>query len=153
MKLLSTFSLVSLLIGFFLLPVPARSQNSVGYDFLRTFVGARPSAMAGAFISVQGDIHSLAYNPAGLAALDSKQGTASYLNHLLDFQSGFLAYAQPFALGTAAIGLHFFDYGQFERKDENNLGSGEFGANSMALSVGYSRVVLKNLAVGGAEGA
>ena len=150
MKLLSTFSLVLLLIGFFLLAVPARSQNSVGYDFLRTFVGARPSAMAGAFISVQGDIHSLAYNPAGLATLDSKQGTASYLNHLLDFQSGFLAYAQPFAQGTAAIGLHFFDYGQFERKDENNLGSGEFGANSFALSTAYSKTVLKNLSVGGA---
>ena len=89
MKLLSVFSPVSLLIGFLLLSVPARSQSSVGYDFLRTFVGARPSAMAGAFISVQGDIHCLAYNPAGLAALDSKQGTASYLNHLLDFQSGF----------------------------------------------------------------
>jgi len=102
--------------------------------------------MAGAFISVQGDIHSLAYNPAGLATLDSKQGTASYLNHLLDFQSGFLAYAQPFAQGTAAIGLHFFDYGQL---DASNLGSGEFGANSVALSAGYSPAVLRNLSVGG----
>jgi len=144
-----TYFFVTLLSAVVFLAGAVRSENPVGYDFLRTFVGARPSAMAGAFISVPGDIHNLAYNPAGLAALNAKQGTASYLNHLLDFQSGFLAYAQPFLQGTAAVGLHFFDYGQFERKDESNLGSGEFGANSLSFSAGYSRAILRNLSVGG----
>ena len=102
-----TYFFVTLLSGVVFLAGAVRSENPVGYDFLRTFVGARPSAMAGAFISVPGDIHNLSYNPAGLAALNAKQGTASYLNHLLDFQSGFLAYAQPFLQGTVAVGLHF----------------------------------------------
>ncbi|MFQ5825179.1 MAG: PorV/PorQ family protein, partial [bacterium] len=37
----------------------------------------------------------------------------------------------------------------FEGKDENNLDTGEFGANSLSLSLGYSRTVYKNLSIGG----
>lgn len=132
-----------------LFPLPIQAQSAVGYDFLRTFVGARPSAMAGTFIAIPGDIHSIAYNPAGLAAIQKRQATVSYLNHLLDFQSGFLAYAQPLSNGTAAIALNFFDFGQFEGKDENNQDTGEFGSTSLAFSLGYSKAVIKNLSIGG----
>ncbi|NIR52163.1 PorV/PorQ family protein [candidate division KSB1 bacterium] len=140
-------SLVMLVNGLF--PVSLQAQNPVGFDFLRTFVGARPSAMSGAFVSVPGDIHNLVYNPAGLAALSKRQATLTYLNHLLDFQSGFLAYAQPLSNGTFAAGLHFFDFGQFEGKDENNLDTGEFGANSVTFALAYSRTVIKNVSLGG----
>jgi hypothetical protein len=140
--------LSSSLIALILLPNLLRAENPVGFDFLRTFVGARPSAMAGAFVAMPGDIHNLIYNPAGLAALNKRQGTLSYLNHLLDFQSGFLAYAQPFHKGAIAAGLHFFDYGQFEGKDENNQDTGEFGSNSLTLSLSCSRFLKTNLAVG-----
>jgi len=111
--------------------------------------------MAGAFVAVPGDIHNLAYNPAGLTELEPKRhGTATYLNHLLDFQSGFLAYAQPFQKGTIAAGLHFFDYGQLEGKNTSGEPTGNFGANSVAFSVGYAKKffdsgVLKNLLLGG----
>jgi len=129
-------------------PSLSSAENPVGFDFLRTFVGARPSAMAGAFIAMPGDIHNLVYNPAGLAALNKRQGSLTYLNHLLDFQSGFLAYAQPFYKGTFAAGVHFFDYGQFEGKDESNQDTGEFGSNSLTLSLGYAQTMITNLAVG-----
>jgi hypothetical protein len=124
------------------------AQTPVGYDFLRTFVGARPAAMAGAFVAVPGDLHGLNYNPAGLAQLTRRQGSLTYLNHLLDFNSGFIAYAQPVSKGAVAAGLHFFDYGKFDGKDENNLPTGEFGANSMVFSAGYAREVARNLALG-----
>ncbi|RMF68777.1 MAG: hypothetical protein D6743_02910, partial [Calditrichaeota bacterium] len=115
---------------------------------MRTLVGARPAAMAGAFVAMPGDIHDLVYNPAGLSWLHKRHGTATYLNHLLDFQSGFLAYAHPFKKETVAAGFQFFDFGQFVGKDENNVETGEFGANSLIFSVAYSRSVLKNLSLG-----
>ncbi|MFQ5865728.1 MAG: PorV/PorQ family protein [bacterium] len=133
----------------FISPPCVRCENPVGFDFLRTLVGARPSAMAGAFIAIPSDIHNIVYNPAGLATLTKRQGTLTYLNHLLDFQSGFLAYAHPISKGVLAIGLHFFDFGQFEGKDENNLDTGEFGANSISLSLSYSRMAFENLSIGG----
>ena len=60
-----------LLIVFFTVPITAgESSGEAGYQFLRTYSGARPSAMAGAFISITGDIHSIYFNPAGLAELN-----------------------------------------------------------------------------------
>jgi hypothetical protein len=134
---------------FFLFPAIVKSQNPVGFDFLRTLVGARPSAMGGAFVAIPADIHNISYNPAGLASINKRQGTLTYLNHLLDFQSGFLAYAHPLSRGTLAVGLQFFDFGQFEGKDENNLDTGEFGASSLSLALGYAYNPIKNLSVGG----
>ena len=150
MKLYSRFfGVIFLATLLFVFPDHLKAQNPVGFEFLRTFVGARPSAMAGAFVAIPGDIHDLVYNPAGLAALETRQGTLTYLNHLVDFQSGFLAYAQPFSKGTVAVGLHFFDFGQFEGKNENNHDTREFGATSFTFMLSYSRQAVKNLAIGG----
>ncbi|MCZ6820463.1 MAG: PorV/PorQ family protein [Calditrichaeota bacterium] len=125
-----------------------KAQSATGYAFLRTLVGARPSAMGGAFVGIQGDIHNIFYNPAGLTPILKKQGTASYLNHILDFQSGFLAYVHPFSEGTGAVALNFYDFGSFDGRDENNLPTGDFSANGLVFSAGYSRAVVKNLSVG-----
>ena len=125
-----------------------RSENPVGFDFLRTFVGARPSAMAGAFIAAPGDIHDLVYNPAGLAGLTQRKATLSYLNHLLDFQSGFFAYSQPLWEGSIGVGLHYFDYGQFEGKDEGGNDTGEFGSSSLTVTMSYAREVRDQLFLG-----
>lgn len=131
-----------------MLPTFLFAQNPVGYNFLRTLVGARASSMGGAFMAIPGDIYNVYYNPAGLAALNKRQGTLTYLNHLLDFQSGFLAYGQPFLNGTIAVGVHYFDYGNFEGKDENNNPTSDFGSNSWTFSVGYSQYVIKGLSLG-----
>jgi len=144
MKLSFCLLIVLLLIS----PLTLLGQTPVGYDFLRTFVGARPAAMAGSFIAVPGDIHNLSYNPAGLTQLPKREGTLTYLNHLLDFNSGFIAYGQPLSKGAWAAGIYFFDYGNFEGKDENNLPTGQFGANSLVFSLAYARNLTKNLSLG-----
>ncbi|MCG8604696.1 hypothetical protein MJD09_06830, partial [bacterium] len=133
----------------FFSPTPVQSQNPVGFDFLRTLVGARASSMGGAFVAIPGDIHGLVYNPAGLAALTHRQATLTYLNHLLDFQSGFFAYSQPLVKGSIAFGLHYFDYGTFQGKDENNQATSDFGANSVTLIASYAQDVVQNLSLGG----
>ncbi len=141
--------IILIIFSVFLSPTPQlHSKNPVGFEFLRTFVGARPAAMAGAFIAVPGDIHNIVYNPAGLAALSERQGTVSYLNHLLDFQSGFMAYAQPLYNGTIALGLNFMNYGQFERMDDTGIKLGEFGANSFVFAVSYSQMIKQGLSLG-----
>ncbi|MCU0645759.1 MAG: hypothetical protein MUC94_16060 [bacterium] len=94
MKRTSIIIIISFLIFGMNAVVTASSPGKAGYDFLRTHVGARPSAMAGAFISMTGDIHSIYFNPAGLATIPGRSATATYLNHVLDFQSGFIAYTQ-----------------------------------------------------------
>jgi long-subunit fatty acid transport protein len=74
---LTLFVTVSLVgAGSILLPAPASAQNindAVTIEDLgftqRLAVGARPAGMAGAYVAAGNDVHSLIYNPAGLARI------------------------------------------------------------------------------------
>lgn len=127
----------------------ASSPGKAGYQFLRTHVGARPSAMAGAFISMTGDIHSIYFNPAGLATITGRLATATYLNHVLDFQSGFIAYTQALPkIGQAAISMNYMSYGEFTETDQNGRELGSFSAGSFALTSSLARSINNNLLAG-----
>jgi hypothetical protein len=126
------------------------SSGEAGYQFLRTYSGARPSAMAGAFISLSGDIHSVYFNPAGLAEMKGRVATATYLNHILDFQSGFIAYAMPMKnLGNMAVSLNYMNYGELDETDSEGNELGTFSAGSFYLTSVLSRKLNDNLLVGG----
>lgn len=120
-----------------------------GFEFLRTHVGARPSALGGAFLTVIGDVHSVYYNPAALAALESRQLTFSYLNHFLDFQSGFVAYSfQMPGIGYFGVGTHYLNYGEFKRTDELGNVDGEFGAGNLVIMTDYAMKFSKDFYLG-----
>ncbi len=131
-------------------PLALSATGTAGFEFLRTPPGARPSAMAGSFISIPGDIHSLYFNPAGLAPIASRLATATYLNHVLDFNSGFLGYTQPIkGLGQLGVGISYMNYGNFERTDELGNQIGDFSAGSLVVQSGLGRSIGQNLMVGG----
>lgn len=126
------------------------SSKNAGYHFLRTYSGARPSAMAGAFISISGDIHSIYFNPAGLATIDKPIASVTYLNHLLDFQSGFVAYSRPLkSVGTLAVAMNYMNYGEFSETDINGDEVGTFSAGSYYLTTSLARKINKDISVGG----
>ncbi len=125
------------------------SSGTAGYEFLRTHIGARPSAMAGAFISIPGDIHAIYFNPAGLAPISGRMATATYLNHVLDFQSGFVAYTQPIKnIGQIAVGIDYMNYGDFDETDVAGNKLGNFGAGSFAITSSLGRSINEYLMVG-----
>ena len=125
------------------------SSGTAGYEFLRTHIGARPSAMAGAFISMPGDIHAIYFNPAGLAPISGRMATATYLNHVLDFQSGFVAYTQPIKnIGQIAVGIDYMNYGDFDETDVAGNKLGNFGAGSFAITSSLGRSINEDLMVG-----
>ncbi|MDZ7333587.1 MAG: PorV/PorQ family protein [candidate division KSB1 bacterium] len=131
-------------------PLAVSATGTAGFEFLRTPPGARPSAMAGAFISIPGDIHSIYFNPAGLATISGRIASASYLNHVLDFNSGFIGYAQPFkGIGQWGIGINYMNYGNFEQTDELGNRLGDFSAGSLSLQSALGRMVGQNLMIGG----
>ena len=95
--------------------------------------------MGGAFVAVDNDVNSLYYNPAGIASIKKRSGSFTYLNHLLDFNSGFIGFVQP-KLGPGSFGLSvlYMDYGDFTKTDTNGQEVGGFGANSLALAASYA---------------
>jgi len=124
----------------------AQSGEMIGYNFLRTNVGARPSAIAGAFVSISGDVNSIYFNPAGIATIENHVVSASYLNHVLDIQSGIVAYSHPIEeIGVIGLGINYTDYGSFDRTDKNGEKFGTFSASSFVISSSLSRPIITNL--------
>lgn len=119
-------------------------QQSSPYTFLRTETNARAAAMAGAFISIPGDIGAFFYNPASVNTIDSNELSFTFTKHILDVNAGALVYGNQLASfgindnGTAALGINYINYGSFERTDNNGVVQGTFGGFDLVMSLGYA---------------
>lgn len=106
------------------------------YLFLQNDVSARASAMAGSFVSMQGDAAGLFYNPATISTLTSPVASIGYTGHVLDIKSGFAAYVQNFEdIGVVGFGVNYINYGTFNGMNDQGISTGSFGAGDMAMSL------------------
>lgn len=135
-------TLLSIIFALLFLPLtlPAQSAGNTGFDFLRNQYSGRGAAMGGNLYAVKNDLHAVFYNPAALSGSSDRQWSVNYVDHLLDFQAGYLGYAQPFRnIGTVNVGLIYFNYGSFNETDQFGVKTGrDFGASEFALSAGIS---------------
>ena len=128
----------------------AGAAGTTGFELLRLEPAARGAALAGSQMAVAGDLAALYWNPAALATIKTRKGSVGYLKHVVDFNSGHLAYAQPFEkLGVGAFGITYFDYGSFDEATETGQKTGRtFGASDILLSAALSRTVKGNVDIG-----
>ena len=65
----------NLLIAFLAVFVLSVNISSVetGAAFLKLGMGARPVGLGGAFTAISNDVNAIAYNPAGIAQLESNE--------------------------------------------------------------------------------
>ncbi|HJY63935.1 MAG TPA: type IX secretion system protein PorQ [Ignavibacteria bacterium] len=127
------------------------SQTEISaYDFLRVDPGARASALAGAFDTYTEDPNVMFYNPASLSTIQYSTISAGFGKYLQDINFGTLAYGHKFQdKGWVGIGVKFFDYGNFDRTDENGVSLGEtFGATDFMVSLGYSNYIYNTVNYG-----
>ncbi len=92
----------------------AAPAGAAGSPTLRRSLSARSAAMADAYAAVSGGLSSLSTNPAGLAAARRPQLDTTFTSGVLDDSFGFLGWAQPLPLGTAAAGLSYYDAGKVD---------------------------------------
>jgi hypothetical protein len=152
-----------------LLPESARaafSSDSAGTasgQFLKLGADARGAAMGEAMGAAAEDLSALYWNPAGLAALDSRQVG---LTHSFLYQSvfcDFLGYAHPIkpavslrrrelrptGLGTLAAGILYLNAGEIKEIDNaGNVTGGAFTPRDMALTAGWGSTVIENFDIG-----
>ncbi len=69
--------------------------GAAGSQFLKIGVGARGTAMGGAFTSLANDLTSVYWNPAGLADVNYMSGHFSYTSWFANFSHNFAALAMP----------------------------------------------------------
>ena len=94
-----------------LIPPPAFAAGS---PTLRRALSVRSAALADAYAAVPGGLSSLGTNPAGLAAGRSSELGTTFASGVLDDTFGFIGFSQPLPVGTAAVGLSYYDAGKVD---------------------------------------
>ncbi len=123
--------------------------GTTSFAFLKLVSGARATAMGGAFVAMDGDVNGMASNPASLATIRVRQGTATYTNYLVDTQFGMVGAAQPLSdVSTFGVMLSYMSYGELQGTDEHGQPEGTFGASDMVLQGVLAQYVVQSLAVG-----
>lgn len=113
----------------------AQELSGVPAAFVDVGFGARPLGMGGAFVGLANDVHSVVWNPAGLAKTEGREATFAVQNHYKLIKYNFLGYSMPFKSGVEGLGFAF-------------IYTGDEALSEMTLQAAYAREVLKGLSVG-----
>ena len=97
------------------LPSGSAAQTSLGDQrigtssgsFLRIGLGARPAAMAGAYVAICDDVISCAWNPAGLVHLQRSEVAINYISWPADITYSHACYGLPVDFLDGTIALQF----------------------------------------------
>ncbi len=133
-------------LALFLFGSSAFAQDSP-YNFLRFLGSARSTALAGCFVSMPEDPNAVFYNPATIYTVEEKPFTATFMKHVLDINSGVVAYVRQFDEngGKWAGSIGYVNYGSFDAANTFGELTGTFGANDVAMQVSYSNELDTNL--------
>lgn len=116
---------------------PVRAAETA--SFLNIGVGARALAMGGAATALSDDANALYWNPAGLAALDKREFTASHAALAQTARHDFGAFAAPTSAGTFAAGFTYLSQDSISGRDAAGAPTGDFNASDAAASLGFGR--------------
>jgi len=124
---------------------------TTAFSFLRNDASARTAALAGSVVTITDDPNMVFYNPASLATIEGMRGSIGLFKHLLDINAGAVSYSTEIEdIGRFGVGLLYTNYGSFNETDAVGNTLGTFGANDLALSIGYATTLQEQLYVGGA---
>jgi opacity protein-like surface antigen len=151
MKRIGNISIIYLLLMLNL--VKAQFQTDVSgvgtsaANFLEIGIGARATAIGGAYASLAEDPSALYYNPAGIVWLEGMQVEFMHNNWLIGTKHDFLGVTIPLPVFRSSLGFSYIalDYGeQAVRTTERPEGTGEFwSALDYAAALTYA-VALTN---------
>lgn len=118
--------------------------------FYQVPIGARPTAMGGAYLAISNDGAAPLFNPAGLAGLRTKLFSSSYRMMTLDRQVGYVTLMFP-TKGNSALGLHVRYAGSgsvdVRNADGDKLGR-EISMNNYDFSIVFAKRFTGPLATG-----
>lgn len=129
-----------LLSVFFTLEVNSQVGGENVYQFLNLATSARQIALGGEVLTLIDDVNQPIWNPAVINnELDNKI-SANYSSFLAGINIGSISYAREISrrFGTIHTSINYLDYGTLIGADEQGNETGNFGANDLAISVGYA---------------
>ena len=138
--------------GALLLAAPVFAQSGTGAaEFLNVPVGARATAMGGAFGATASDASALYWNPAGLAELPGRAASFETATWFVGSTFNYAAVSTPTPFGTVAVGVTSLSFDEMDVITEDTQApTGEtFTAGSYAVSLGYARALTDRFSMGG----
>jgi len=121
------------------------------YSFLQLTNAARAAALGGHVISLaDDDINLVFHNPAILSDGMDQHLNLNYVNYFAGINYGYASYAfSNERAGNFLGGIHYVDYGQFDRTDQFGNSSGTFRASEYALNLVYARTIIDTFLTAG----
>jgi hypothetical protein len=131
----------------------AQKGGESTYSFLGLANAARVAALGGEVVSLQDDdINLVFHNPALLSPGMHNNLNFNYVNYFAGVNYGYASYGYSReGIGNFAVGMHYVNYGTFDRTDELGEIQGTFRASEYALNLVYSRSFLDNKLTAGAN--
>lgn len=128
------------------------AEGDAGYagSFLQVPIGARPTAMGGAYISISNDASGVFYNPAGMSSLKQSIFATSYRAMKLDRKLGYTALVFP-TQGNSILSLSWLYAGsgavQARNSDGDLLGH-EISEHNHQFALVFAKRFEKYLSLG-----
>lgn len=146
---------ITAILMIFGIPKSGLSQDKVGTNaanFLGIAVGARGTAMGGAFTAISGDATSIYWNPGAISRIGHSHATFVHTNWFLDTNFNWAGIVLNFG-GANAVGISFtsLDFGEepvttvFEPEGTGEL----FSAQDVAAGISYARSLTDRFSIGG----
>ncbi len=110
------------------------------YQFLNLSTSARQIALGGEVLNIMNDVSQPLWNPAVLNDDLDRKLSVNYTNYLAGINLGSLSYATKISrrFGMMHTNITYLDYGTIIGADEQGIETGNFGANDLAITLGYS---------------
>ncbi len=148
MRSIAAFSLLLFLVPFQIL---AQKGGESTYSFLGLTNAAKVAALGGELVSLMDDdINLIFHNPSLLTPQMHNHLNLNYVNYFAGVNYGYASYAyHREGIGNFAAGIHYVNYGTFDRTDELGQSLGTFRASEYALNLFYSRSIIDTFLTAG----
>ena len=133
-------SILSLLMVVLALTTAVAQESQTEYNFLRLPVSAHAAALGGDNITIIEDDASLMFgNPALLASVSDRTLNLNFMTYMAGAVTGSASFSRV-ASEKASWGVmaQYMNYGKMKETDENNVETGEFSAQEIALAGAFS---------------
>lgn len=118
-------------------PAAPAAAAPPGFAFLEVPVGARASAMGGAYVAVADGVEAAFWNPAGLLGVERTEITGSHYEWIESLRQDQFALAGQLFGGGVAASMRALYSEPIEQRDELGNLIGTFGSHDLQFALGY----------------
>src|SRR5262245_19365494 len=139
---------IALAAGFQMAAAVAAHAAPPGFAFLEIPVGARGSALGGAYASLVAGPEALFWNPASLPGPKGLELTGGHTEWLQSLRHDYFAVGGPVGGGALAASVRALYSEAIDERDENGNLIGTFGSHDLEFALGYGQRMAGGVSLG-----